>query len=441
MTPNTKARLLGFITVVALASCNAETNKIGSTVKGDRIAVIEPARALEAGKDIQSRAPLLSRETLNLSWPQTGYDSDHAIPNAQASVQPKIIWKKNIGNGSSSDFKLLAHPVAGRGKIYTMDAQGLVRAYNMKSGERLWERDTTPKDSDDDAIGGGLALDGDTVFAATGFGDVYALKAGTGEVKWRKSLLKPLRAAPTSADARVYVVSVDNELTSLDAASGDILWHHSGITENAALMGASNPAVQGDSVFVAYNSGEIFGLRVQNGRVSWSYSLSSAAQGGALPAIADIRGLPVLDHGRLFAISHSGRFAAIDQRTGDRLWEADIGGIDTPVVSGDAVFVYGGDSQLIALSQDNGRALWVKDLPKYADLKDKDSDPLVWSGPVLAGEKLWMVNSRGILASFSPQNGAAEAKIDLGDPVYVSPIVVDRTFYVVTDDGTLIALR
>jgi outer membrane protein assembly factor BamB len=322
-----------------------------------------------------------------------------------------------------------------------MDAEGLVRSFNVKNGDKIWERDTTPKNSENAAIGGGLALDGDMLYATTGFGDVCALQAKTGQIKWRRPLLKPLRAAPTVANARVYVVSVDNELNALDAATGEILWHHSGITENATLMGASSPAAQGDSVFVAYNSGEIFGLRVQNGRMSWSYSLASAAQVGALPAIADIRGLPVVDRGRLYAISHSGRFAAIDQRTGERVWEADIGGIDTPVVSGDAVFVYGSNGQLIALARSNGRILWAKALPKYVDPEDKDSDALIWAGPVLAGGKLWMVNSQGKMASFSSQDGSAETKIDLGDPLYLSPLVVDRAFYVVTDDGTLIALR
>jgi outer membrane protein assembly factor BamB len=80
-------------------------------------------------------------------------------------------------------------------------------------------------------------------------------------------------------------------------------------------------------------------------------------------------------------------------------------------------------------------------LPKYVDPQDKDSDPLVWSGPVLAGGKLWMVNSQGLMASFSSQDGSADAKIDIGDPLYLSPIVADRAFYVVTDDGTLVALR
>ena len=441
MNGKTLARVFFLLAVASLAACGESAKKIGATIKGDRITVIEQSKALEADKGLSENKPSLPLKIVNLSWPQAGYDGEHAPPYAEAPTHPRVEWKSSIGAGSSSDFKLLAHPVMDRGVIYTMDAQGLVRAFDAKTGDRLWERDTTLEESDDKAIGGGLAIDAGTLYATTGFGNVLALEAKTGAVKWRKALLKPLRAAPTVGDNRVYVVSIDNDLNALAAANGDVLWHQSGIAESATLMGASSPAVDGDNVVVAYNSGEIFGLRVQNGRISWNYSLAAPAQVGALPAIADIRGLPVIDHGRIYAISHSGRIAAIDQRSGERVWESDIGGIDTPVVAGDTVFVYGGDSQLIALTRDSGRVMWVKSLPKLTDPSDKDSARLVWAGPILAGERLWMVNAQGALASFSPTDGAPLDSIDLGDPLYLSPIVADHTFFVVRDDGTLIALR
>ncbi|MDD3370492.1 MAG: PQQ-binding-like beta-propeller repeat protein [Alphaproteobacteria bacterium] len=434
-------RALCFSVLCSLVACSGGTNKIGSTIKGDRISVIEPAKTLEADRALEDARPSLSREIVNLSWPQPGYDSQHAVPNAQASRNPKVLWKADIGEGSSSDFKLLAKPVVSRGIVYAMDAEGRVSSFDAETGKKRWERDTAPKDSDDSAIGGGIAIDGDVVYATTGFGDVVALQAGTGEIKWRKALLKPLRAAPTVANNRVYAISIDNDLNALDAETGDILWHQAGVAESAALMGAASPAVQGDLVVVAYNSGEIFGLRAQNGRVSWTYSLAAPAQIGALPAIADIRGLPVIERDRIYAISHSGRIAALDRRNGDRVWETDIGGIDTPVVARDAVFVYGGSNQLIAFEKDTGRSMWVSPLPGRADPKDKGSEAVVWSGPILAGGNLWMVNSEGYLTGFSPEDGSRQVQIDLKDPVYLAPIVANRTFYVVTDDGTLIALR
>jgi len=434
-------RLILLTMMVALAACGEDSNKIGSTVKGTRIAVIEEAKTLEADKDLKVNTPSLPRMMVNMSWPQAGYDSEHAMPYTELAPHLHIIWEQSIGEGSDSDFKLLSHPVVDHGSLYMMDAQGLISSINTQTGDINWTFDTTPPDSEDKAIGGGVAIDGSTLYATTGFGDVMALNAKTGSVKWRKALLKPLRAAPTVADNRVYVVSIDNELNALDSAAGDVLWHQAGIAESATLMGASSPAVEGDMVVVAYNSGEIYGLRVQNGRASWNYSLATPTQVGALPAIADIRGLPVIDHGRVYAVSHSGRIAAIEQRNGDRVWESDIGGIDTPIVAGDTLFMYGGEGQLIALARDSGRAMWVSKLPKLSDPTDKESDRIVWAGPVLAGDRLWMVNSMGKLASFSPHDGSPIDTIDIGSPIYLSPIVADHTLYVVTDDGTLVALR
>lgn len=435
-------RLVLLLAVATLGACgDSNNNKLGTTIKGERIAVMEAAKVLEADKNLDHVEPILPRMIVNKSWPQTGYDSVHAIPYVEIAARPQILWKADMGEGSSSDFKLLAHPVMAAGMVYTMDAQGLVRAFKASDGKRAWEFDTTPPSSDDKAIGGGLAVDAATLYATTGFGEVYALDAKTGVVKWRKPLLKPLRAAPVLADRRLYVVSIDNDLNALDAETGDILWHHAGITESATLMGASSPAVDSENVVVAYNSGEIYDLRAQNGRASWNYSLATAKQVGALPAIADIRGLPVADRGRIYAISHSGRMAAIDARSGDRAWESEVGGIDTPIIAGDTVFIYGGDSQILALSRENGRILWVQPMAKRADKDDKDSDHVVWTGPLLAGERLWMVNSLGILASFSPSDGKAIDTIDLGGAVYIAPIVVDHTMYVVRDDATLIALR
>ena len=81
------------------------------------------------------------------------------------------------------------------------------------------------------------------------------------------------------------------------------------------------------------------------------------------PALADIRGRPVIDRGRVFAVSHSGRMAAIDLRTGDRVWEQEIGSSHSPWVAGDYVFVLANDNELVCLTRDEGKVRWVRQLP------------------------------------------------------------------------------
>jgi outer membrane protein assembly factor BamB len=426
---------------ILLAACSGSNNKIGSTVKGTRVAILDRAKTLQADSAAQDVKPQAPEPVANAAWAQAGYDSSHVMPNAALGGHPEKKWSASIGNGSSSDFKILARPVVKDGVVYAMDAEGSVAAVDAAKGDVKWSVETTPKGRDESAIGGGVGVDGDIVYVTTGFGEVLALNAADGKIKWRRALSNPIRAAPAIAGGRVYAVSIDNQLSALNAQTGEVEWQHRGIAESATLMGAASPAVVGDSVVVAYGSGEIFNLRAENGRVSWSYALTTPTQIGALPAIADIRGLPVIDRDRVFAISHSGRMAAIDHRTGDRDWEADIGGINTPVVAGDTVFILSNDGQLAALSRDNGRILWVQEMQHLSDPEDRDSDPVFWTGPVLGGGRLWLTNSLGQLVGFSLADGKQTDKIDIDDPIYVPPVIANGAIYVVTDDGDLVALR
>ncbi|MER2520585.1 MAG: PQQ-binding-like beta-propeller repeat protein [Bdellovibrionales bacterium] len=437
----TSAILVALALALALTACGGTASKIGETVKGERVAILESTRKLEADKGMSEIKPVLPNPALNLEWMQAGYDSSHVMPPSALSAAPQKIWSRDIGRGSNSDYKLLASPVIGNGAVLTMDAVGTVQAFDAATGEPKWKTVTNPENSDEKTIGGGIALDRNAVYATTGFGEVLALDAQSGRVLWRRSVINPVRAAPTFSQGRIYVVTIDNRLTALDSRTGNILWHHNGVSENATLMGASSPAAMGDNVVVAYSSGEIYNLRAANGRASWSYALTSPAQVGALPAIADIRGLPVIDRGRIYAIGHSGRMAAIDQRTGDRVWEADLGGIQTPLVLNDTVFVLGNDAQLAAIQSSTGRVLWVKALQQRVDPADSSSDFVHWAGPIAGGGKLWLANSRGQLMSFAPADGAEGETVDIGSSVFVPPVIANGTLYVVTDRGRLIALR
>ncbi|HBM90352.1 MAG TPA: pyrrolo-quinoline quinone, partial [Rhodospirillaceae bacterium] len=279
------------------------------------------------------------------------------------------------------------------------------------------------------------------LYVSTGFGDVLALRMSDGSVVWRQSLGEPLRCAPTIAQGRVFVISIENKTHVLEAKTGRVVWHHSGIAESASLLGAASPAVEGDTVVIPYSSGEIFGLRVQNGRLAWSEVLAVPRQVGALPAIADIRGLPVMVNKKVYAISHSGRMAVIDGRTGDRVWDKDLGGINTPCVVGAAVFIATNDNLLVALTRRQGKILWTQELQQFENASDPSSKRLVWYGPVMAGGRLWLTNSAGGLVSYAPDNGAILSDREIAGSFFLPPVVAGETMVLLSDDGYLYALR
>jgi len=442
-SPRSALRLLSLLCLtVLLAACGSDDSKKDSpSAPAQRIPVMEQTNKPKADPNLSEYKIEIPDPAINTAWSQNGGNINHAPGSLALSRVPENIWSATIGTGSGRSYKLLGGPVISEDTAYAMDSIGRVSAYKLSDGNRLWRIETTPSYRDGEAMGGGIAIDKDIVYASTGFGEVLAISAKDGTVIWRRTTGRPIRSAPTVAEGRVFVITIENETFALEAQTGRIVWQHSGIAENAALMGASSPAVHGDTVVVAYSSGELFGLRAQNGRVVWGEVLAVPMKRGALPAIADIRGLPVIDRGRVYAISHSGRMVAIEERTGNRIWESDIGGFNTPCAVGNVLFVVTNDNDLIALSRDTGRVIWIVELQKLKKPDDRDSKPVIWFGPVMAGSRLWLTNSLGNMVAYDPENGSILLDKEVAEPFFLPPVVADQTLLLLSDDGKLRAFK
>jgi outer membrane protein assembly factor BamB len=407
---------------------------------GKRISVLNLEHSLRPDPQLNALQIRVPKPYDNTAWPAAGGYPDHAMYHLALGDKLERAWRADAGDGASRYGRVVAQPVVANGRVYTMDAQDVVSAFDEKNGNRLWRFDPQPKDADTVTYGGGVAADGDRLYVGTGYGQVLALDAATGKEIWRVNVSSPIHSPPTAAAGRVFAVTVDNELDVLAADDGRRLWTHNGLPEPAGLAGGASPAVAGDVVIVPYSSGEIYALRIENGRVLWSDSLAAAQPVGALSSLADIRGAPVIDRDRVLAISHSGLMVSIDLRTGDRIWEQDIGGVHPPWVAGDFIYVLSADDELLCLTRADGRVRWATALPQWEN-EAKKSDPIYWSGPVLAGDRLIVISSEGEAISVSPYTGEALGKTAFPDGVFVNPVVADKTLYVLTDEADLIALR
>ena len=407
---------------------------------GTRVSVLLADNAVRADPGISDLAVQLPRPIANDAWPQQGGFANHAMHHLALGDFPQLAWSADAGAGSDNDAPILSGPVASNGVVYTMDADAIVGAHSASDGRVIWRADIEPPNEDDGNWGGGIAVDQGLVFAATGFAQVVALTADGGQEVWRTGVSGPMRAAPTAFDGRVFAVTKDNQLFALDAKTGDVLWSHTGFEETAGLIGSASPAVDGDIVVVPYSSGEIFALRVENGRQLWGENLAAIRRSDAVSALADIRGRPVIDRGRVFAISHSGRMVAIDLPTGRRLWEAPLGGVNQPWVAGDFVFVLTSDGTVAALTAGDGRIRWITPIGLYKN-PEKRRGRINWSGPVLVGDRLIVSGSHGVALSLSPYTGDIIGEQSMPDAVSLPPAVANETLYFLTDEARLVAYR
>jgi len=407
---------------------------------GERLSVLKIDQGLRPDPRITDLAVELPRPQVNADWPQPGGYPDHAMHHLELGDVPKKAWDTSIGSGSSSSRRLMAQPIVAEGKVFAMDARGRVSAIDAERGQRLWRVETVPDEEDEGELGGGIAYSEGVVFATTGSAEVVALDAASGEEKWRSHLTAPMRSGPTVSEGRVFAVNVENELNALDAKDGHKLWSHVGIAEIAGILGGASPAVDHGIVVAAHSSGEVFALRAENGRPLWSDGLASIQRVNAAATLSDIRGHPVIDRGIVYAVSNSGRMAAIDLRTGLRIWDLDIGAIQTPWIAGDYVYLVSNSGLLACIRRDSGRVRWVIDLERFVNDDDVE-DGIIWTGPVLAGDRLIVAGSHGEALSVSPYTGEVIGWLRLPDGVEISPVVANKTLYLLDEDGSIAALR
>lgn len=431
-------------TVASLAGCEWLEEMWSGTkesrLPGERVSVMVLERKLRPDPRIADLTVKLPRPYVNAAWPQAGGTASHAAHHLMLGATLKRVWDVDIGEGSGSGRALLTSPVVADGRVFTMDAAFRIAAFNAANGEEIWEFEPKFPDEDDEAFGGGIAYSQARLFVTTGYGEVLALDAADGTLLWRASVGAPARAAPTAAGGRVYVVSIDNQLSVFEASTGRKQWSHSAISESAGLLGGSSPAVSGSTVVVPYSSGELFAMRAENGRVVWSENLIALRRTDALSTLAHIRGHPVIDGNAVFAVSNSGRMVAIDQRSGGRIWERNIGGVETPWIAGEFVYVLSNENELFCLTRRGGRVRWMKQLPKFENPKKK-KDPIRWSGPVLAGNRLVLAGSHGEAVMVSPYNGEVLGKLELPDSVSLPPVVAGGTLFFLTEDAELVTYR
>jgi len=400
-------------------------------LKGKRVAVLGVGASLSQDLETAGEPLTVPAPVANAAWSQPGGNPSNAPGHLQLQSSLKAVWRADAGRGSSSNGKLTASPIVLDGRIYTLDAYGTVTAFSASGGKQAWRFSLAPKhENAQEGFGGGLAAADGRIYAATGFGTVVALNPRSGNKYWEVNLGVPVRNSPTAAAGKVFIGTIDGRFHALSTQDGKTAWRFDGAPQRASILSNVSPAFSDGVVIVPYLSGDVVAVNAETGETLWSDTLSSSRNRSSLGAIGN-PGRPAMSGGTVYAVGNAGRMIASSGTSGERLWSKKIRSIQTPWVAGDAVYVVDVTGRLMALNRKTGALYWAAKLPGGG----------TWSGPVLAGSRLWLASSKGALARVDAVTGRILGTTDLGQPVFIAPIVAGGRMYILTDEARLIALK
>ncbi len=439
MTLRRRAALLGL--PLAVSGCGLFDSILGDNktkLSGKREAVLGSRGGLEVDA-AEGRTVAVPPPVAVAAWTESGGNATHTLGNiAVTGLQPA--WTASVGSGGGYRAKLTAQPLIAGGAVYTMDSDGRVSAFDLATGSRRWRTDTEADDSRSSNIGGGIAVQGERIYGTTGRGDALALEAGTGKVLWRKNIGVPARSGPTLANERMHFTTIDDQLLALSLANGERAWGYTAASSSTTVLTEAPPAISDGLVVAGFGSGELVSVRADSGVLAWSDTLASSRGRNSSVDLSAIRGLPVVDQGRVYAIGVGGLILALDVRSGRRLWEREVGGGQTPWLAGDWLYVQTSGQALAAINAGDGRVRWLQDLPRW-DNPAKERDPIFWAGPLMVNGKLLLAGTSQIGVSINPVDGRIIGTQTLSGAVSVAPVAASGTVLILSDDGTLQAFR
>ena len=434
----------GLIATGVLAGCTDRE----IILPGERLGVREVLQSNQgADADASENATVaanLPGATNNASWAQSHVSPSTRVTNAALAGTLTPIWSTSIGQGDKRRARIITDPVVADGRIFTIDSAGRVSATST-GGEALWSYSLVPlRDDASQALAGGLAYDNGRLYVTSGFGTVSAIDAANGNEIWTQRLQNTATGAPTVFGGLVYVVAGDSTAWAIEADDGRVRWQSDGLGDVGNVAGAAPPAVNDTHVVFSFGSGAVQGAFRQGGLRLWSADIVGARKGFAISLVDDITGYPVIDGNTVYAGNHSGRVVALNVNSGERLWTAQHGALDPVWPAGNSVYFVSDLNELIRLDASDGTQIWAVDLPGYEPVRRpqrRRDSAYTNHGPIMAGDRLIVASSDGVIRSFDPASGDLVGQTEIRGGATTRPVVANGTLYLVSTNGVLHAYR
>ncbi len=277
-------------------------------------------------------------------------------------------WKFKTGS------RVTSSPAVHAGRVYFGSFDGNVYALDARTGKERWkfasagEHRFTAKHLHGAQPAGEAMPDPfdfflssptiaqSTVYLGSGAGDVYALDADSGALRWKFRTGNVVHASPAIANDTVYIGSWDSFFYALDAKSGALRWRFKTGEDpkifNQVGIQSSAVIAQG-MVYFGCRDSHLYALDAASGEKRWAFDNKGSW----------VISTPLVKDGVLyFATSDSGLLHALDAQSGALRYSLSFKHwpmFSSPAVAGERLYIGSHAGTLIAIDLDKHAPAWT----------------------------------------------------------------------------------
>lgn len=335
------------------------------------------------------------------------------------------VWSASAGGGDETLRLALAPAVAGD-TVYVAGQKGDVLALAADSGRVRWRVDLKVPLGAGPGVGAGLVVVGSLD------GDAIALDAATGTQRWRTNLGGEILARAAVGATMVLVRTVDGRLQALTVADGRLAWSYEQAVPRLSLRGSAAPVIAADMVLCAFDNGKVLALGLDGGDLLWSAAVAAPRGRTELERLVDIDAAVIVSGDDVFAAGYQGRVAMLARTTGQVWWSHEMSSHRGLATDGELLFVTQSDSTIVAMSRRDGSEAWRQDAMLRRRL----------TGAAVDGAAIVVADFEGRLHWLDRDSGELLARANAGgDRISHAPVTAGELVLVQTDAGTVHAFR
>lgn len=370
----------------------------------------------------------LSKALARQSWPMAYGNAANNRGRVLLSNDLKLTRSVSIGDGVESDAVTIATPVVADGRVYTLDSSFNLQVTDLSTGKQI-QRIKLPKVIGTISKSVGLAWDDGRLFAVAGNGLIVSVSE-KGDIIWTKELNAPLRSAPIVYKGKLFVSSINNDLFVLKVSDGSDLWQYKGEPTTTNFFGMGVPAVSRSVVVMPTTSGRVNAFDIETGVMLWTETMWTARTFNPFLDLPHVTASPVIENGIVYIVGNAGKTGAYRLSNGQSIFTAEVGGRETPVVSGNVLLMISNQDELMALDKKTGHIYWKTKLFGT----DKQ---MVWKGPLLVGDNAVVTSSSGDVVFFDLESGK-EVRRDKQEALFGEAITANGALILTTQDGDML---